>query len=582
MSVVRVAVPVLEGRRRFQYDKGRPWTMLEHLVLAALAERNLTAAELSQAADVPHRLVVEGLIRLMRAGWVEMMQRAEGVTFRITRAGAQAAQADILPSATRRLSRKMNFVIDQVTGSVFRTRELPYLHKHHVTDRAKREPVVWIDPPSVPFAETVRALVDALFFEDEQYVSMDPAGERLAERWALVTVKDGIADGLTTRAPPELKAAIEAAAKKAPKSPTANVQVAAAPQPVIPSAALPQPRRILFSSNDLVLGGSEHREVMTNLIRHARHRVIIHSTFINEARFNEHLPAFRQALAQGARVDVFWGQNEDTATARSTRAVVVRLRERLQAEKLDRLRLHPFSTGSHSKFLIADSGAADRLVAVVGSCNWLYSGFESFEASVRLRDPGLLSDLLEQMAELSRGGNRIWTKTTSELVALAAQQRLRPAGPPGRAEVSLVLAAQHDQIVRAARDGAAVRLFVCSHRWAPAGENLVLAPALAAASQKHVAVSVYFGEASGGLRGEATAEMVRESAKAGVEIRPVRKPRLHAKLLAWDNDAALITSQNLLSADPPDSRPRQEIGVLIRGTGVARTLIDRFEAARME
>jgi hypothetical protein len=40
--------------------------------------------------------------------------------------------------------------------------------------------------------------------------------------------------------------------------------------------------------------------------------------------------------------------------------------------------------------------------------------------------------------------------------------------------------------------------------------------------------------------------------------------------------------RQLLSADPPESRPRQELGILIRSTGIARTLIDRFEAARVD
>lgn len=582
MSLVRVAVPVLEGRRRFQYDKGRPWTVLEHLVLGALSERDMSAGDLSRNGDVPHRVVVEGLIRVMRVGWVEMVQRADGVIFRITRTGLTAAMADTLPSASRRLSRRMNFVIDQVTGSVFRPRELPYLHTHHVTDRAQREPVIWIDLPQVPFRETVHALVDALFYEDEKYVSIDPAGERLAERWALVTVKDGVAEGLPNRAPPELKAAVEGAAKRAPKSPQPNVTVAAPQQPAIPTAAIPKPHSMLFSTNDFILGGAEHRETMINLIRRARHRVIIHSTFIDEGRFDEAMDVLKQAMSQGALVDVFWGQNDKMAGARSTRSAVVRLQARLEAENVDRLRLHPFSTGSHAKVLVADDGSPDRLVALVGSCNWLSSRFESFEASVRLRDPSVLADLIEQLAELSRGGNGIWTKATSELVALATRQRARLAGPPGRAEVTVVLASQHDQVVRAARDESQKRIFVCSHRWAPAGENLMLAPALAAAVKNDVTVTVYYGVRSGGLSGDAAAEVVRDSAKAGVTIRPVRKPRLHAKLLAWDNDTAFITSQNLLSADPPESRPRQELGILIRSTGIARTLVDRFEAARVD
>ena len=53
-------------------------------------------------------------------------------------------------------------------------------------------------------------------------------------------------------------------------------------------------------------------------------------------------------------------------------------------------------------------------------------------------------------------------------------------------------------------------------------------------------------------------------------------PRLHAKLLAWDDDALAITSQNWLSADPSDSAPLRELGLFINAPRVADHLITLF------
>jgi cardiolipin synthase A/B len=103
---------------------------------------------------------------------------------------------------------------------------------------------------------------------------------------------------------------------------------------------------------------------------------------------------------------------------------------------------------------------------------------------VRLREPAVVSDLLDQLAELSRGANGVWVRLTSDLVALAARQRARPAGPPSRAEVSVILASQHGDVIRRARDTAIKRIFVTSHRWGHVGENFTLAPALSAAREK--------------------------------------------------------------------------------------------------
>jgi phosphatidylserine/phosphatidylglycerophosphate/cardiolipin synthase-like enzyme len=65
-----------------------------------------------------------------------------------------------------------------------------------------------------------------------------------------------------------------------------------------------------------------------------------------------------------------------------------------------------------------------------------------------------------------------------------------------------------------------------------------------------------------------------------VNIKPVHNPRLHAKILAWDDDTLAITSQNWLSADPAEGALRREIGVLIQSSKVADYLLRRFEHAR--
>jgi cardiolipin synthase len=57
----------------------------------------------------------------------------------------------------------------------------------------------------------------------------------------------------------------------------------------------------------------------------------------------------------------------------------------------------------------------------------------------------------------------------------------------------------------------------------------------------------------------------------------VYTPRLHAKLLAWDDDALAITSQNWLSADPSDNAPLREIGVFINAPKVADQVIRLFQ-----
>ena len=111
---------------------------------------------------------------------------------------------------------------------------------------------------------------------------------------------------------------------------------------------------------------------------------------------------------------------------------------------------------------------------------------------------------------------------------------------------------------------------------------MALLPTLAAVKAKPIEASIYYGRTTGALSGVAGADLAREFAKEGVEIRPVHRPRLHAKVLGWDDDAICVSSLNWLSADPADAARDREIGVLIEAPKLADNFIRRFEHARLD
>jgi cardiolipin synthase len=584
MSLIKVAVPVLQGRRKFHFDKGRPWSVLEQLLLSELDRGPTTVQALGTRATIPQRVIIEALIRLMRAGWVEMIQSATAVQFQITPEGRVVKEYDQLPTAPRRLSRNMTFVIDQVTGTLFRSRELPFVHEHVVEKREEQgEPIIRIERPARQLIEEVRPLVDALFQADEKFIAMDPYGSRLAKRWAVVSVRDGQPEGLSPRTPPKLVCEIKrAAAVMSSKIPGGVQRTYTSMSLTGPESAqvTPPARKVSFTTNDLVTGGEEHEAALKGAISRARHRLLIHSTFISAERFVALLPDLRKAAAQGVKIDILWGQDERADERRSTAKVVQQLRADLESAGLESLTVHPFSTGSHAKIVLADDGAPEKMIALVGSCNWLYSGFSSFEVSVRLRDNQLVADVIDQVVELSRGQNGHWTNLTSELVAHAVHLRSQKSATEGRSSVNVLLGPDHAEIVREARDTASQTLVIASHRFAGAANNLILAPVFAASKRvRDLDARLFYGVDSGAITATDIARITSDAAKVGIRIRPVHRPRLHAKFITWDDDTAVITSQNWLSADASDDNPRQEIGVCIRSPGVGRILLERFEAA---
>lgn len=583
MSVVRVAIPVFRGKRRFHLLKGRPWSPVEHLILQALVNKPRTAAALAEHSALPKRLVIEALIRLMRADWVELSPQPTGTLFRATVVGRDKAFLDELPNVPKAVTRWMTFVIDRVTGLTFRGRELPIFERHVVQQRAERENIVWLEASSEVFREEPRAVFSALLEEDETIVDVDATGDRLTERFALVLVRNGKPEGL-----PKIASALEVEVLEAAEKFNAAPR-SAEPLTIKPSVtprrldgALPVPRQITFQSSDLILGGDAHETAFSQLIKRARERVIIHSTFVSETSLQFAMPLIVDAARRGVRVDILWGENEDKPEALVTRRLLADARAKLAAISLDSLiAIHPFSTNSHAKILVADDGQTGRDVAILGSCNWLYSGFKSFEASVRLRDPSIVADVLDILSDLSRGRDGLWKPLTVHLATLAREVRARPRLAGARTDACLVLGAQHGHFVREARDHAVKRIFVVSHRLGMAAKQAIIIPAMAAARDRRgIETQVFFGRPSGQMTGVVAAEMTLDAGKDGVQVRSVHEPRLHAKVLAWDDDSAVITSQNWLSADPGHNSALQEIGVFLQGNRIADNIITTFLNAR--
>ena len=81
----------------------------------------------------------------------------------------------------------------------------------------------------------------------------------------------------------------------------------------------------------------------------------------------------------------------------------------ISQEHRNNIHLGPCSTGSHAKVILADTGDDSGYAAIVGSCNWLDSPYESVEASVRLTDPAAVAP---SQASLPRSSHLRWDTTS--------------------------------------------------------------------------------------------------------------------------------------------------------------------------
>jgi cardiolipin synthase len=590
MTTVHVIFPVLRGSRRFLVEKGRRWSVVEHLLLDAVSKKPASAAELAQMSALPRRVVIEALIRLMRATWVEIHATTAGSIFKATPLGQAKAPLHQLPAATTIEPHWRSFAIDQITGGVFRGRELDLRPKSKLPVPSDEQIVIHL-PGSNFSSMDLGEVFSAIEGEDESIVGVDRSHEKLIERHAIVTVRDDVIEGLPGRANPMLrllvgsKARDAAALFKRGKGKAAAAPADAPPEveatPAEPIEA-PVSHNALYEHDDLIVDGPDHQTVFDRMIRNCTDRLIVHSTFITDARATVLLPALVHAAEKGAKVDVLWGQDDVGGGTSASQAAAARLQTAVaETGRSDSIRIHPFSTHSHAKIVISDDGRGGWR-ALVGSCNWLASDFSSFEASIRLRDPVLVGLLIRRLASLARGRPGLWHELALEMTFLGRRIESMPRANGRTVPMRLLFAPDHAKLPLEARDRANRRMFVLSHRLGIAGRPMALLPALAAVKARKIDASIYYGRTTGALSGVAGADLAREFAKEGVEIRPVHRPRLHAKVLGWDDDALCVSSLNWLSADPADAARDREIGVLVEAPKIAENFIRRFEHARID
>ena len=579
MTVVQVVFPVLKGSRRFIIERGRRWSVIEHLLLDAVSRGAASAADLAEQSNLPRRVVVEAFIRLMRAGWVEIIATPQGPLFQITAAGSSLVHYEQLPSATVREPRWRGFAIEQLTGSVYRGRELDLCHKNQVSSQIGENPVAQLPASAVHDLEDMSEVFTTIEGEDEMIIGVDRGSEKLLERYAVIAVKDGQIEGLPARAPEKLRNAIFTAASEKleaiPESPKAKVSIVAKKEV---SEEIPPTTRGAYDPADLIVDGDEHWRSFERIVSGASERVIIHSTFISSDRAKIVLPLLLRAAERGVTVDVLWGQDDLGGSTRSSQFAAAKMQAEIDtAGRTGSIRVHPFSTNSHAKIVFADSQKGWN--ALIGSCNWLASDYRSFESSFRVREPMLVGQLMMKLAGLSQGRPGVWHDFAIDLAVLGRRIMEMPASRGRKVPMRLLYGADHARLVLQARDDAASRIFALSHRIGISAESLTLLPALAAVKEKGISASFFYGRTTGPLSGTAGADLIREFAKSGLQVKPIHKPRVHAKVLGWDDDNLAISSLNWLSADPSEAKPFREIGIVVNAPKVAENFISQFKHA---
>lgn len=575
-----IAVPVFRIGCKVGIDRGRAWSVIDEVILWAITRQSKTITSLSADADLPHQVVVAAIARLMRFRLVEVTINDAGAAFRSSQYGFKViSSGEPLPFFPKRISRRVSFVIEWATGDFFPTRQVRLMTPYKLDEARKSGTevrVISVDGggPVMSHEANLNRLSDiAARGWDEQIALIDGRTATMRDdEYMVLRVIDGEPQELPETAGKEIRRLVSEAAAL-PRGTTTVPVTYVGSREIIDKE--PLSHACTIDAKDVVIGGSAQRECLERLLETAHRRVIVHSTFLDAARFRDMSALVRAACIRGVSFDLLWGaeKDEDTENRNAAAASQIASIVRDDPDLRGRFRVHMRTTGSHAKLILLDT-ADDGWIAGVGSCNWFSSPFQSVELSVVLRDQHVVADIAVALQRLV--GRRGLSDNIATEMALNARDMRRMPPAEGNASVAVMVGTAHDRLIRIASSEAKRRFVIGSNRLGSTARPGALMQGEVAASREGVQATLLYTQTSGPLKNRHARALAEEARANGVLLRRTKKIPLHGKFVAWDEDNLVVTSLNWASASADPDFPWGEVGVHIHAPGVATDALQRL------
>jgi cardiolipin synthase len=462
-----VAIPVYRMSCQVGVDRGRAWSVVEELLLWSIKQQPQTIDQLAEGGALQRSIVVASLTRMMRFRLVEVTVTSGQAIFHTSALGSGLAGEE-LPYFPKRSTRRVRFVVDWATGSLLREQDVRLATRQALDEERNRGVDVRIvdvyggKPPISPDSNLARLADIIARGRDERLASVESRTATVHDdHYLRIEVTDGAVTGLPQEVSSILKKVVDRLAH-APNPGDVRVQYLGRKDrfPV-------RPRRIRcnLDTQDVLVGGAEHKQFLVWLFRQAERRIIVHSTFISRDKFTALIEEFRIACRRGVVFDILWGaaSDDETVGRNATSAAQIMEIVRGDADLIGRVRVHLRSTGSHAKILLSD-GPNRTWTAVIGSCNWLLSPFRTVELSAVLRERLAVAEVAGTLSSLVAQRGAPFDDLVSELGLISKTLTGGKPPPNANGEASIIVGMQHDGLARHASGSAKHRLAIGSHR----------------------------------------------------------------------------------------------------------------------
>lgn len=577
---MKIFLPAWHYRARAIVQRTWGWSPIEEMVLLALDQTPGTIDQMATSLKIPRQVAASTVARLMQFGLIEVrvspvpVLTTSGVGHDFIRSNRA------LPERIEDREVGISLVFEKVGHSVLRNRDVITIPFTRLPSSGRAVPFPLGEAPETDdtMAQRVHRFIAGSLRPGEWLRGVQAISSVIEQKFLVLDLDDVKNGVLPEGASDLLVAALQA-----------TITTGELPQIASPQRAPNPSTTIAFDAGQLIVGSDEHLECFERIVAAAKSDVFVLSTFVaaqTDEKGKEQREriwrALEEAVSRGVHCHLFYGTSLDNGA--SNAIAMQELNKRLSTVRATRgvVLVQRDPVGSHAKIVAADDGQGGA-VALLGSCNWLSSPFSAVEVSAELRENQAAAiglDLLRSIVSSLSSARRsveILQFMASELrrsrttLSSAGQAPDRP-----QAELTVLYADDHERSLRTAAHESTESFVCCTNKVGAPMVPALFNPA-EVAGRRIEDVRVYFSRYAGPTKRRHVAEH-RERLHDVVDLFAVRDPQLHAKFLAWDSDHVVISSMNWGSQSGlPDNR-LDEIGLYLRGSGLATSLMEKFEA----
>lgn len=588
-------VPVSRYVVQYQVASGRPYSDFERLLLEAVKEGQSTLSALVNLFQVHRRVIIEGLVTLMQAGWIAI--KADSNTFELTRPGSEAIQQKYaLPPGMSIANRSASVLMERVANQVALSSQVLFYPRNKIEK-------YWSIGVRVPTGDLPNAIDPGMVAEllprgpaewvkwigpidlvrdnaDFAVVDVDIVRRRLSgpfpERWQTFLAGELIARAQSRQKLLDTAPAVDE---------TELRELIAVPSVAVEELEERSRADVTWTMAreecSLVVGSHAHERELERIFREAGTYIAVASSFLAVSTIKGLLPLLKGALDRGVLIDVLWGQAPDPLYEKDHFAGFEFLRkledETVRSGITGKLNIARKPIESHAKILLSDGSEGVR--ACIGSFNWFAAktGAERRDVSLWVKHPIPVARLCHLLADFGLRDERLSTGSGAvKLRNFAADLSSKPPNDPSpnnepalRVTAQLILDRRHEQSIRHAVEHARNKVVVASHRLKPDASNQLL-PLLTQTLEQGKRLDVIYGVAESDP--DALKSFSEPLTKLGGTF--TRDPDLHGKYVVVDDATAIVGSYNWLNgSEYARRRPGVEVGISLSGATVGADLL---------